>query len=324
MGEVTAASIGMSEEEFAGLTDEERKAFDEVPDEEKKVADTGEGDPNKGKAGTDADKAKAAEDAAATAKAAADAEAAKTVADAEPANTAKEAVAEAAKTASGDEAGKVDTTVNKGEPAPFVPVYQSDAKIDEINTKLTELDKKLTEGELDIVEYNNQRDALIEARTEAKMTAKFNAQSAEQLWKYEQTTFFNFNPDYKTDPVLNGALSTVFRQLEAQEENRSKSGLQLLNEAKAEVDKRLAALGGGKASAPTQEPKKGEEDKGKRSALDTAEIPKTLAGVPAADESDTGKDEFAYLDKLDGIEFEKALSKLTKDQEQRYLRGRTD
>ena len=205
------------------------------------------------------------------------------------------------------------------ERAPFVPIFKSDAKIDEINTQLADLDKKLTEGELDIVEYNNKRDALIEARTEARMTAKFNAQSAEQLWQHEQRIFFEENAPYRSDPVLNGALANVFRQLEGQEENRAKSGLQLLNEAKAEVEKRLSAFGGKGA-----ETGKEGADKSTRSALDKAEIPKTLGSIPAADASETGQDEFAYLDKLEGIEYEKALSKLTKDQEQRYLRGRTD
>ena len=205
----------------------------------------------------------------------------------------------------------------------FVPFFQIGGSDEEIQTKLDELDKQLEEGDIDIIQYTKQRDPLIQQRTEARMAEKFNQQSAAQLWQYEQNLFFSSNPDYRDDPVLNGALQRMFKTLDTQE-NAHKTGFELLTEAKRSVDESLAARYGGAAARQgssvaeqQQEPKAPKYDK---PARERVKLPRTLAEVPIAEANDTGQGEFAHLDNLSDIEFEKALARLTPDQAERYLR----
>lgn len=291
-----AAAHGMTEEEFGNLTEEERAAFSEVPDDEKeaiKAAAEDKGSPEEGKK------------------------------ESEEGDKVEEEQGKPA-----EEGGKPAVTAPESEakpeaqpqPGQFVPVFQSTVKVDEITTELAELDKQYTEGELDMVEYTNKRETLIEARTEARMAQTFNKQSQEQYWQFEQKVFFDGHPEYRTDSVLHGALQATLRKLETEDVNREKTGLQLLNEARELIEKRFKSS----SENPVKDqgdPKKEDPPRDKRSALDKAELPQTLATTPVASENDTGQGEFDYLDKLEGIELEKAISKLTKDQAERYLRG---
>lgn len=200
---------------------------------------------------------------------------------------------------------------------PFVPTYQVDAdQWDGIQTKLAELDQQLEEGDIDIVEYTRQRDPLIRQQTHIELAQQFNAQQAEQLWKHEQSMFFSQNREYRTDPVLNGALRSVFKQLDT-EENAGKSGYELLLEAKQMVEARI----GGATAKPQEETKPDSPPRPRTSARAGTQLPKTLADTIPADENQTNQDEFAHLDKLEGLDYERALAKLTPDQERRYLGG---
>jgi|GEM_PF-2710255 len=223
--------------------------------------------------------------------------------------------------------GEAETPAGRQSHGAFVPFLQMGGGEDEIQAKLDELDKQLYEGDIDIIQYTKERDPLIQQRTESRMAAKFNEQSAEQLWKYEQNLFFSSNPEYRDDPVLNGALQRVFRSLDTQE-NAGKTGLELLTEAHRQVEASLAArYGGSGIKSPGAEQQKQEAQQQKqslpkhdKSARDRVVLPRTLSDVPVAEANDTGQSEFEHLDNLSGIEFEKALSRLTPDQQDRYLR----
>ncbi|WKL16554.1 hypothetical protein QYQ99_03085 [Comamonas testosteroni] len=56
----------------------------------------------------------------------------------------------------------------------------------------------------------------------------------------------------------------------------------------------------------------------KPAAVDRSTLPPTLAGVPAAADASVGS-EFAHLDGLEGTALEKALARMTADQQERYL-----
>jgi hypothetical protein len=205
----------------------------------------------------------------------------------------------------------------------FVPFIQVGATED-IQTKLDALDQQLEEGDIDIIQYTKQRDPLIQQRTESELVAKFNQQSGEQLWQYEQRLFFNTHPQYRDNAVLNGALSKVFKGLDTQE-NAGRTGFELLNEAREQVESQLSSLFGGKKPESPATPAKKDDAKpipvkDGKSALEKVELPRTLATVPVAEQNDTGRDEFAHLDALSGLDFEKALSRLTPDQRDRYER----
>lgn len=73
-----------------------------------------------------------------------------------------------------------------------------------------------------------------------------------------------------------------------------------------------AAAGAAPAAAPTAPPVR------KPAAADRSALPPTLAGVPAAADASVGS-EFAHLDGLEGTALEKALARMTADQQERYL-----
>lgn len=73
-----------------------------------------------------------------------------------------------------------------------------------------------------------------------------------------------------------------------------------------------AAPGAAPAAAPTAPPVR------KPAAADRSTLPPTLAGVPAAADASVGS-EFAHLDGLEGTALEKALARMTPDQQERYL-----
>ncbi len=205
-------------------------------------------------------------------------------------------------------------------PLPFVQFLDVKADAD-LQAKLEELNKQLEEGDIDLVEYTRLRDPIILQQVEARLAEKFNQQSAEQLWKYEQRIFFGQNRQYREDPAMNGALQAVFKSLDTQE-NAHKTGLELLNEAKdlveASLAKRYGAVGK-QESNPAPEKSEAQPPKDKKPAIEKAELPRTLANVPPADTNDTGRNEFSHLDKLTGVEYEKAVARLTPDQQARDL-----
>lgn len=73
-----------------------------------------------------------------------------------------------------------------------------------------------------------------------------------------------------------------------------------------------AAPGAAPAAAPAAPPVR------KPAAADRSALPPTLAGVPAAADASVGS-EFAHLDGLEGTALEKALARMTPDQQERYL-----
>lgn len=85
----------------------------------------------------------------------------------------------------------------------------------------------------------------------------------------------------------------------------------------------------GKASAPAAEPAAATPGAAPAAAptapatrkpapADRSTLPPTLAGVPAAADASVGS-EFAHLDGLEGTALEKALARMTADQQERYL-----
>lgn len=208
---------------------------------------------------------------------------------------------------------------------PFIPVLPVDtSRLDGISSQLEELNQQLQDGDLDLVEYTKLRDPLIREQTQIELTQHFNEQQQAQLWKHEQTLFFSKNDAFRTDPILNGALRAAFKQLDT-DENEHKTGYDLLLEAKALVDARFGGgVSGGKASTGTSGKSGGDQTATPRRgspARDSTDIPKTLADVIPASDNSTNADEFAHLDNLTGLEYEQALAKLPKDAEERYLRG---
>ena len=171
-------------------------------------------------------------------------------------------------------------------PDQFTPRYEAPAyNADELttletdfSTKMEALGAKLDEGELDFkqfqtqqtkinTEYYNARSRLDMARVKAEMAQEQSAQTAAQKWQWEQDTFFADNSNFKTDPVLYGALDATVKALANDPANAGKNGLTILRDAAQRVNERF--------NIPAKQP-----PVEKTPARQTAELPKTLAMFP--------------------------------------------
>lgn len=208
--------------------------------------------------------------------------------------------------------------------APFaVPfAHTSTVKPEEAKAKIDALQKQYDDGELDLPAFLAQRDAITTAiitdRVATKIAASSQEQTAFAIWQRSVETFIEDNPAYK-DPVLAAALDDRVKVLAGDAANDGLSDRQLLRKAHDEVKLRMRVDDPVK---DTKDPKKEMEAKRKP---DLTDVPRTLAGTPAAAGNEAADDEFAAIEKLapDSMAFERALAKLTPEQQERYLKGVT-
>lgn len=293
------------DDELAGLSDDERAALESDDDEAeilKSIADEEDGDDDDGQDEEAADAEDGSEDGESDEGGQAEAE--------EPADDAPAAPAPA---------------VRNEAPAEFRPEFIASvpqdlaARLEGVTQRFGELQQKLEDGEISVADYVVQNQALVDERMalklaeeQAKWAVNQNAAQREQRWKWEVERFYAGESAaiYK-DPILKAALDVAVRQLDTDPANSNRPDAWILEEADRRVRERM------NLGAPQQE-------KGRKGAKqpDLSKLPKTLANLPAAELSETGADEFAYLEKLldrDPMAYEAALRKLTPEQEARYL-----
>lgn len=216
----------------------------------------------------------------------------------------------------------------KPEPA---SAYRAELPADHADKKaaaqssLEDLRARFKAGEIEVDEYETQRDAatnelrsLERAEIKAEIAQEMTHQSAEAQWASAIRRQFDAaktaGVDYDTDEGKRGDLDTFVRALGAKPENADKS----MDWFMAEAHKRVLALhdirpaaapAAAKTSAPSRKP-----------PID-AVVP-SLTNVPGSNSADdVGNDEFADIDKLDGLELEAALSRLTPAQRDKYVMG---
>jgi hypothetical protein len=309
---------------LATLTPEERAAIEDTDQEEQaalaRIAAGGDGD---GGADDSPDDDGGADDAGAGG----DGDESATTAAAEPAATQTTAAA---------------TAEPEAQPAPAAPkpvpaTYRAELPADfaEQKSALEEQAKALADqfraGEIELSEFetkradlDTQRDKLLRQELKAEISQEMSAQTAEQLWSTAIANQLEAAKkpehggiDYNKDPEKMGDLDAFVRQLGARAENADKSMEWFL----AEAHRRVLALHGVAATAPPK-PKADaiKEAVDKRRPLDAA-VPPSVAHVPGADGAGDIRDEFADLDRLEGVELEAALSRLTPAQREKYAAG---
>lgn len=224
----------------------------------------------------------------------------------------------------------------------FAPQFQAEAvenfketiaQLDTaFDTQAAELAAKYENGEMTFSDYRreerllarayeDQRQELVKANLKAEIAYEHSRQSASQKWQLEQDLFYSDKPtnaEYKSDPILRGALSAQLEQLYADEKNAGKPGIWFLREAGRALDEKF-----NRATTPIKQnvtKLKEAEDVLRKRKANHPDIPKTLASVPTAEENavDNGN-EFDWLDKLSGLAYEKAYSKLSEAERDRYL-----
>ena len=317
-----------SDEDLAGLSEAEREALRDLAEDDQDLQPpAGESD----------------EAGAATAAAAADEdESAAAAAADKPAEGAAPGANEAA--AGAEAGGADDDDADAPAPAAIQPVSPADA--DEQRTalraeKATAL-QQLLDGEIDQEAYqeveSRVQDKLDDlARAAAVDMARTQMQQDAMMQEYGQHLGAAQKELKAAGIDLSGEAGAQFdRAIRLFAQDAIDRGLtdaagnmaasrDALAEAQALMLRRFGKSAAAAPSAPAAAPAAGAPSAPpaasgtrKPAAVDRSTLPPTLAGVPAAADASVGS-EFAHLDGLEGTALEKALARMTADQQERYL-----
>lgn len=298
--------MSYTEEELAGLTDEEREALLGAEDDttttmEESLEGAGNGEQD-GEADKGDDKAGA--------------------------NDAGKGAADAGNGGADDAAG-ADTgadagaTIDAGKPAPLLVAEapaDADAKLAAIGEKKNTLIAQFEDGDITAKEYQTELDKLAkEERTieravdKAQIAAEMTQQQETNAWLAQAQDFVtNKHPEYSKSQVRHMALDNFVKEIGRNPANASMTGAQILAEAHKRVVEDLGEAPAKKAAADASKPLKGSQ----------AEPPKTLAKVPAAQGNDVDDGRWALLDRLastDPEALEEKLMKLSEADRDAYL-----
>lgn len=223
-------------------------------------------------------------------------------------------VAETAESA-GDSADKATT---KALPAAYHAELPADfdAKMQAVDAAEKELAEKFEEGDIDPAEYvretkriMSERSRLDKMQLKAELSAEMAQQAALRDWERQVNTFLAEKKaegvDYLGNTALGVELDATIKALAANPSYMDKPGEWFLKTAHHAV---IAANGlqANRANPVAPASRKPATDK----------LPATLAHIPG---TDGGSDEFADIDKLDGLEYEAALRKMSPAQREKYL-----
>ena len=204
-------------------------------------------------------------------------------------------------------------------------------QLSDVNEAVVALDNELAEGNIDYAahakenrELTTKLSDLSAMKREAEFVAGNNEHMADQHWNWEVERFVEENEQFK-NPVVYGALRGALEELYGDEDNSGKSYRWFLREAASGVQD---AFNLDATKLPVDEGKKDEEvtrtEQIQKEHKDKPQDPppKTLANVPAAGMEEESTDEFAQIDKLEGMDLEAALAKMPKAKADQYLDSR--
>lgn len=293
----------MTDDEMLGLSPEERAALEE--DDES----TGEEEENPVEAAEKPQEASASEE---------DDEAAEDVA---PAVEAAEAAPEPAPEPEAPARRDYDPFMPRFE---AIPVQDYDKQMADLIERKKSLRTLYQEGEMTLDEYEDKRDAidgealaLREANLKATMAREQTEQIAKQRWEWEQERFFA-DPRaaiYTPESLARKALNAAVIALAESPDNQSKPMSWFLEEA----DRQVRSLGA--QFAPPAAPESKPAAAPSRKAKPAVTVPPNLGDLPSAELPETSRDEWSHLDRLNGMELEQALAKMSLVDQERYLRS---
>jgi len=236
---------------------------------------------------------------------------------------------------------------------PFVATYRADPvenfdeKMAALEAREAEVTQQLVDGEIDRDAFaaeskaiSKERMELSSAHTKAQIAAEQAQQASQQRWEWEVQRYlrdsaregFEMRPDVTAKAMeaakdnaealaaaraaharalgMAAALDAEVKRLASDPANEERDGEWFLEESGRLVRQafgggKSAAKPGGKPAVPNRRP-------------DLSVVPTTLAHVPAASGDDSTGGEFAHLDSLNGMELEKAIAKMTPDQQRKW------
>ena len=207
-----------------------------------------------------------------------------------------------------------------------------DDQIAAARTERRDLMRKFSEGELTDEEYQAQLDAAeqkLDSLKDTKRAAEFNQRVAQanekavmESWKASVNSFFKATKDtegidYANNRVLNSALDTVVKDLATAKDGAGnlvhgdKPQRWFLKEAHRLVKENFGIVAVPKGAKPgAKQPAAGK-------APDLSKVPPAISRAPAAGASDDGG-EFANLDGLTGMALERAVARMSPEQQARW------
>lgn len=300
---------GLSEEDLAMLTPEERAGYEEDDDEDEGEGDgadngdQGDGDPGDGGDGSDDDKGQG--------------------------DNGKKSDDDAGADQGGDGADQGDGDDGEDEKLtpPPVPLFKADVPAD-IAAKRTALDEesnalgdKFDEGEITFSEYRKQQKvideqlrALDRAELKSELAQEALQSQSQTTWEATANAFVSEHPLISKNETTWGSFDAVLRRVTA--ETMTKGGQPGRRELEKAYKQWTEDLGFSDASTAKKEP----EQKKKKEIV----VPPTIGKIPAAAQNDTDDGKFAHLDRLadsDPLAFEAALAKMTEAQRDEYMQA---
>jgi hypothetical protein len=216
------------------------------------------------------------------------------------------------------------------QPAPKAPIYDAklpdnfQEQVDGLKTERTDLKAAYKNGDIDFDEYEEKREALDDrnreldrAITKAEIAQDINVQSNKNSWadtvyNFATETAKNEGIDYRKDAAKQADLDLFIKALAAKDENADKPMDWFLQQAHAKVK----ALHGIETKKPDNK-----QDAKRDRKPPVESIPKTLANVIGGDDATEIDGKYSDLDKMDGLELETALARMSPDERSAYLRG---
>ena len=206
----------------------------------------------------------------------------------------------------------VDQTV-KTEPPAQDTVRQDNVPLpaniaDQFKAERAELSRQFDEGEIELADLLDQRDAILLKEREAVQNYNTEVRAAND-WQAAQDKFFADNGHYLKDQSRHAALDACVKAV------ANMPGVTSFDDCLAKAKRMEEAMNG--PVAPAVPENQGKKTGGKSPR---PEVP-SIVDLPASAANESAG-EFAYIDKLTGVQLEDALSKLSEAQQERYLSGK--
>ena len=194
-----------------------------------------------------------------------------------------------------------------------------EAKRTALDTQEDDLVKKFDEGDITFAEYNKElrslnreRADLDRAELKAELAKEAQQSQVEQTWQTTANTFVAEHPLISKNETMWSSFDAIVRRVTAETMQKGEQpGRRDLEKAYKQWTEDL-----GISDAGTQKP----QPKQKKQNI----VPPNLGKVPAATANDTDDGKFAHLDRLaesDPLAFEAALAKMSDAQRDEYMQA---
>lgn len=183
---------------------------------------------------------------------------------------------------------------------------------------LADLRAKAQSGEIDSLDY---ADAVADLKAQvavAYFAQQNNAATDSQKWAYAQEAFKAVHPEYQ-NPAMWGALDAIVRQLATDPEAQKLSDIAFLSLAHEKAQESLGLNKPKEAPAPAPPAAPKAPERAPAMERMAGKLPPSLGGLPAA-QSSQPENEFAGLEKMEGMEQEAEIARMLRADPAKYER----